>query len=129
MSTADALAENSSDNACGAVGRLILTSPHLVPLEHVLPVLMSGLPLVKDHLEYAPIVRALLLIVQDSLAEVNLSWMLNFLMDTVTEYDASTRGLVVTFCTMVAGGGAAWAAVVESLGPEKGARMNALIQQ
>lgn len=49
---------NARDNAAGAVSRLILTNPALVPLDSVLPVLYSALPLEHDPLEYRPLFRA-----------------------------------------------------------------------
>ena len=50
---------NARDNAAGAVSRLILANPSLVPLDTVLPVLYSALPLEHDPLEYRPLFRAL----------------------------------------------------------------------
>jgi hypothetical protein len=116
-----------SDNACGAVGRIILTSPQLVPLGHVLPVLMTGLPLVKDYLEYTPVIKALLLVVKENLAEVNMTWMLGFIADTAVDYDAATQVAVVEFLQMVAGG-ASWAGLLESVGAEKAGKLQAMVQ-
>lgn len=53
---------NARDNAAGAVSRMILTNASLVPLESVLPVLYSALPLEHDPLENRPLFRALFLL-------------------------------------------------------------------
>jgi len=50
---------NARDNAAGAVARLILKNASLVPLETVLPVLYSALPLEHDMLENRPLFKAL----------------------------------------------------------------------
>ena len=47
------------DNAAGAVARLILKNMAALPLDRVLPVLFSALPLQADRLEYQPILRAI----------------------------------------------------------------------
>jgi hypothetical protein len=125
--TTDALAENVSDNACGAVGRIILASPQLVPLSHVIPVLMTGLPLVKDYLEYTPVVKALLLVVKENLAEVNMTWLLSFIADTAVDYDANTQVDVVEFLKVIAGG-EGWAGLMESVGAEKAGKLVAMVQ-
>jgi hypothetical protein len=125
--TTDALAENVSDNACGAVGRIILASPQLVPLSHVLPVLMTGLPLVKDNLEYTPVIKALIMVVRENLAEVNLSWFMGLIADTAADYDAGTQTQVVEFLKMIAGG-SSWAGLMESVGQEKAAKLGAMVQ-
>jgi hypothetical protein len=51
---------NARDNAVGAVSRMILTNASLVPLDTVLPVLYSALPLEQDPLENRPFFRAIL---------------------------------------------------------------------
>ncbi|KAI8913545.1 armadillo-type protein [Gorgonomyces haynaldii] len=51
---------NAVDNACGAAARMILAAPDSVPLEHVLPVLVSKLPLTKDYNENRPVFKMLL---------------------------------------------------------------------
>lgn len=124
----EADAENTSDNGCGAVARIICTTPQLVPLEHVLPVLITGLPLVKDYLEYTPVLQALLMIVRDNLAEVNLTWLLGFIADTVDNYTSKTRAEVAGFLKMAAAG-PTWAGLVESIGQEKAAKLVELIRQ
>jgi hypothetical protein len=43
------------DNACGAVARIISSAPQAVPLQHVLPVLLTALPLREDHEEDATV--------------------------------------------------------------------------
>jgi hypothetical protein len=43
---------NVTDNACGAVSRMILANATAVPLDQVLPVLFEALPLKRDYLEY-----------------------------------------------------------------------------
>ncbi|KAH8378857.1 hypothetical protein KR009_001783 [Drosophila setifemur] len=46
------------DNICGAVARLIVTNPELVPLGHVLPVFVSHLPLREDFEENSAVQKA-----------------------------------------------------------------------
>jgi importin-4 len=53
---------NARDNAAGAVSRIILANASLVPLDTVLPVLYSALPLEHDPLENRPLFRALFLL-------------------------------------------------------------------
>lgn len=50
---------NAKDNAAGAVARMICKNPAAVPLEQVLPVLFSTLPLRHDHLENQPVFTAI----------------------------------------------------------------------
>lgn len=61
---------NARDNAAGAVSRLILTNPSLVPLDTVLPVLYGALPLEHDPLEYRPLFRAVFLLFSQNPAYV-----------------------------------------------------------
>ncbi|KAI9302006.1 armadillo-type protein [Cunninghamella echinulata] len=50
---------NTTDNATGAVARLILAHPEAVPLDQVLPVLTSALPLKADYAENEPVFNCL----------------------------------------------------------------------
>lgn len=50
---------NAKDNAAGAVGRMIVKNAAALPLDQILPVLISGLPLKNDYLENRPVFRAL----------------------------------------------------------------------
>ncbi|KIJ65152.1 hypothetical protein HYDPIDRAFT_175175 [Hydnomerulius pinastri MD-312] len=50
---------NAKDNAAGAVARLIVRNTAAVPLDQVLPVFVSALPLKNDYLENRPVFRAL----------------------------------------------------------------------
>jgi importin-4 len=50
---------NARDNAAGAVARFILKNTSAVPLDQVLPVLLSALPLQNDFLENRPIFQAI----------------------------------------------------------------------
>lgn len=56
---------NVTDNACGAVARIILKNTAAVPLEHVLPVLLDSLPLKKDFAEYVPVVDCISVLFRD----------------------------------------------------------------
>jgi len=49
----------AKDNATGAVGRIILRYSNSVPLQQVLPIFISALPLKNDPLENRPVFRAL----------------------------------------------------------------------
>jgi hypothetical protein len=46
---------NTTDNAAGAVARLILAHPDAMPLDQVLPVLTGALPLKADFAENEPV--------------------------------------------------------------------------
>jgi importin-4 len=50
---------NARDNAVGAVSRLIYKSSSALPLDQVLPVLLSAVPLTQDYLENRPLFRAI----------------------------------------------------------------------
>ena len=50
---------NAKDNAAGAVARIIIRYPNAIPLDQVLPVFLSALPLKNDHLENRPVFRAI----------------------------------------------------------------------
>lgn len=50
---------NARDNAAGAVARLIVRNTAAVPLEQVLPLWLSALPLKNDYLENRPVFRAI----------------------------------------------------------------------
>lgn len=50
---------NVTDNACGAVARMILKHPNVVPVEQVLPVFVQALPLKVDFEENEPVYKLL----------------------------------------------------------------------
>lgn len=50
---------NARDNAVGAVSRMVFKNPSAVPLDQVLPVLFTALPLTQDFLENRPFFRML----------------------------------------------------------------------
>jgi importin-4 len=50
---------NARDNAAGAVSRIIVKGDKVLPLDQVLPVLFSALPLKNDLLENRPVFRAI----------------------------------------------------------------------
>eukprot|EP01098_Paradermamoeba_levis_P015297 TRINITY_DN7680_c0_g1_i2.p1 TRINITY_DN7680_c0_g1~~TRINITY_DN7680_c0_g1_i2.p1 ORF type:complete len:339 (-),score=83.82 TRINITY_DN7680_c0_g1_i2:9-1025(-) len=52
------------DNASGATARMIITNPQLVPLNIVLPVLLSALPTTSDFEPNRPIFRSILMLFQ-----------------------------------------------------------------
>ncbi|KAE8212878.1 hypothetical protein CF327_g3531 [Tilletia walkeri] len=52
------------DNACGCLGRMILKRPDQVPIEQALPILFAAMPLEEDHAEWAPVLTALISLVQ-----------------------------------------------------------------
>ena len=49
----------TTDNASGAVARLILAHPNAVPLDQVLPVFLNALPLKSDFAENEPVFESL----------------------------------------------------------------------
>ncbi|KAF9141348.1 hypothetical protein BGX30_004984 [Mortierella sp. GBA39] len=50
---------NVTDNACGAVARMIMKHPNVVPVEQVLPVFVQALPLKVDFEENEPVFKLL----------------------------------------------------------------------
>lgn len=50
---------NTTDNAAGAVARLIIARPEAVPLDQVLPVFLNSLPLKADYAENEPVFNCL----------------------------------------------------------------------
>eukprot|EP00842_Homolaphlyctis_polyrhiza_P003319 jgi/Hompol1/3989/HPOL_006868-RA len=66
---------NITDNACGAVARLILKHPAAVPLEQVLPVLLEHLPIKRDQEENVPVVKCLVFLAhqQNSVLMANIA--------------------------------------------------------
>ncbi|KAF9005943.1 armadillo-type protein, partial [Cyathus striatus] len=50
---------NAKDNATGAVARLITRNSGAIPLDQVLPIFISALPLKNDYLENRPVFRAI----------------------------------------------------------------------
>jgi len=51
--------QNVTDNAAGAVSRMIIAHPDAVPLDQVLPVLTSALPVKRDYEENEPVFQCL----------------------------------------------------------------------
>jgi len=51
---------NVTDNACGAVSRMLMKHPQAVPVEQVLPTLAAALPLKAELEENEPVFRFLL---------------------------------------------------------------------
>ncbi|RKO83503.1 armadillo-type protein [Blyttiomyces helicus] len=62
---------NAKDNACGALSRMILRSPDLLPLDRVLPTLLDQLPLKKDMQENEPVYGALFMLLRANNAYVS----------------------------------------------------------
>ncbi|KAF9362300.1 hypothetical protein BGX34_006440 [Mortierella sp. NVP85] len=56
--------ENATDNACGAVARMILKSPNAVPVDQVLPVFVQALPLKRDFEENASVYKMLFTLIR-----------------------------------------------------------------
>ncbi|KAF0447599.1 ARM repeat-containing protein [Gigaspora margarita] len=50
---------NATDNACGAVCRMIMTCPQAVPMEQVLEVLLRTLPIKRDFEENEPVFKCI----------------------------------------------------------------------
>jgi hypothetical protein len=47
------------DNACGAVARLLIRNPNVVPIDQILPTFFNALPLKSDYEENVPVVKFL----------------------------------------------------------------------
>ncbi len=66
---------NITDNACGAVARMILRYPSAMPLDYVLPVFLSSLPLTKDFQENEPVYKCLFALLGTQNAYVIFYWL------------------------------------------------------
>ncbi|KAF9168888.1 hypothetical protein BGX20_011086, partial [Mortierella sp. AD010] len=62
--------ENVTDNACGAVARMIMKHPNAVPVEQVLPVFIQALPLKRDYEENEPVFKLLFSLIRSQNAWV-----------------------------------------------------------
>jgi hypothetical protein len=51
---------NLTDNACGCLARMIMKQPTAMPLDQVLPVLLSALPLKADYQENEPVYKCIM---------------------------------------------------------------------
>lgn len=58
--------QTATDNAVGCAARLVSAKPEAMPLDQVLPAIFSCLPLKKDMAEWAPVLRALMGLVQSN---------------------------------------------------------------
>lgn len=70
---------NTTDNAAGAVARLILAHPNAVPLDQVLPVFFTALPLKADFAENEPVFACLFQLFQSNNALVGSPCICKFL--------------------------------------------------
>ncbi|KAF9345873.1 hypothetical protein BGX26_002644 [Mortierella sp. AD094] len=62
--------DNVTDNACGAVARMIMKHPNAVPVDQVLPVFMQALPLKRDYEENEPVYKLLFSLIRSQNAWV-----------------------------------------------------------
>ncbi|KAF9109142.1 hypothetical protein BGX27_007951 [Mortierella sp. AM989] len=62
--------DNVTDNACGAVARMIMKHPNAVPVEQVLPVFIQALPLKRDYEENEPVYKLLFSLIRSQNAWV-----------------------------------------------------------
>lgn len=58
--------QSATDNAVGCASRLVSKKPDGLPLDQVLPVIFGCLPLKKDMAEWAPVLHALMSLVQSN---------------------------------------------------------------
>lgn len=63
--------DRSYANACGCVARMFLKSPELVPVDQILPVLLSHLPLKTAYEEYTPIFNLIIQLYQTNFALID----------------------------------------------------------
>ncbi|ORX93243.1 ARM repeat-containing protein [Basidiobolus meristosporus CBS 931.73] len=55
---------NMTDNACGALARMIMARPEAVPMDQVLPVFLQALPLRRDFEENEPVYRCIFTLIR-----------------------------------------------------------------
>ncbi|KAJ3012062.1 hypothetical protein HKX48_006511 [Thoreauomyces humboldtii] len=124
---------NTADNASGAVCRMILKNPTLIPLDQVLPVVLDHLPIKRDFEENEPVYRCLLQLIRanNPLLLQSMSRMLNIFAQVLSppenQLKDKTRADILellatlnthhadTFQTMVAGMEPQYAAVLQHL--------------
>ena len=94
---------NVSDNACGAVSRIILKTPDILPLEHVVPLLVAALPLERDYAEYEVVMDVFMMLISKGRCEVNVSWFFNMIACEMKNFDGKTRVKVVAFLLAYSG--------------------------
>ncbi|XP_034656773.1 importin-4 [Drosophila subobscura] len=91
------------DNICGAVSRLIITNHNMVPLDHVLPVFMSSLPLREDNEENDVVLKAfrmLYLNARPSIAN-HIEQMLNVLLHVLFKREFSDEEMAANMAAFV----------------------------
>jgi hypothetical protein len=59
-----------TDNACGAVARMINRCPSAIPLDQVLPIFLQSLPLTKDFEENEPVYKCIFGLIKENNAFV-----------------------------------------------------------
>ncbi|KAF9918661.1 hypothetical protein BX616_006907 [Lobosporangium transversale] len=81
--------DNVTDNACGAVARMIMKYPNAVPLDQVLPVFMQALPLKRDYEENEPVYKLLFSLIrsQNSWIFANLTSLLPIFAEVLSKED------------------------------------------
>ncbi|KAJ9069888.1 hypothetical protein DSO57_1014018 [Entomophthora muscae] len=62
---------NTTDNACGAVCRMIKAAPHACPIDLVIPAVINHLPLKEDAAENEPIYECLILLLRSEHSSVH----------------------------------------------------------
>ncbi|KAF9916975.1 hypothetical protein BX616_002266, partial [Lobosporangium transversale] len=80
---------NVTDNACGAVARMIMRHPEAVPLDQVLPVFVQALPLKRDFEENEPVYQLLFSLIrtQNSWVGNNLPRLLQIFTEVLSKED------------------------------------------
>ncbi|CAO1638647.1 unnamed protein product [Sympodiomycopsis kandeliae] len=96
--------QSATDNAVGCAARLVSKKPDGLPLDQVLPVIFGCLPLKKDMAEWAPVLQALMTLVQsnNSVATSNIDTILQLFAHVLGQdggelLDGQLRGQCVGF--------------------------------
>ncbi|KAG0362610.1 hypothetical protein BGZ54_008572 [Gamsiella multidivaricata] len=81
--------DNVTDNACGAVARMIMKHPNAVPIEQILPVFVQALPLKRDYEENEPVYKLLFSLIQSQNTWVfnNLNQLLSIFAEVLSKED------------------------------------------
>ncbi|XP_066910662.1 importin-4-like [Clytia hemisphaerica] len=88
------------DNLCGAVARMIMTSPQALPLDQVLPVLVNCLPIQEDERENETVTKCFMKIYEANstiltpFMEKLISWFVNSVNSPQSGLEQETRGQV-----------------------------------
>lgn len=100
-------AKTARDNACGCLARMIIKDANALPMDQVLPVLFSALPLERDYVEWTPVLLCMIKLIQTNNAaamqhlDTILQLFRHVLSDEEDVLGGQLRGQVVAFVSQL----------------------------